>query len=82
MGPLQLRFCLTGLLAALYGMLLAVEVNVIRVRVSYRSGQFLSSLFENMNVNMLNKKYNQLSSTNTPVPIGHVLYPVVVGQPW
>ncbi|KAJ6665038.1 hypothetical protein lerEdw1_005269 [Lerista edwardsae] len=31
-GPLQLRFCLTGLLVALYGMLLAVEINVIRVR--------------------------------------------------
>ncbi|XP_066465593.1 ATP-binding cassette sub-family C member 8 isoform X2 [Tiliqua scincoides] len=31
-GPLQLRFCLTGLLVALYGMLLVVEINVIRVR--------------------------------------------------
>ncbi|KAJ7344412.1 hypothetical protein JRQ81_000362 [Phrynocephalus forsythii] len=31
-GPLQLRFCLTGLLVALYGMLLLVEINVIRVR--------------------------------------------------
>lgn len=30
----QLRFCLTGLLVVLYGMLLLVEVNVIRVRVS------------------------------------------------
>ncbi|XP_063800164.1 ATP-binding cassette sub-family C member 8 isoform X4 [Pseudophryne corroboree] len=29
---LQLRFCLTGLLAIFYGMLLAVEINVIRVR--------------------------------------------------
>uniref|UniRef100_A0A8C2W9D8 ATP-binding cassette sub-family C member 8 n=1 Tax=Chinchilla lanigera TaxID=34839 RepID=A0A8C2W9D8_CHILA len=28
----QLRFCLTGLLVVLYGMLLLVEVNVIRVR--------------------------------------------------
>ncbi|XP_053304504.1 ATP-binding cassette sub-family C member 8 isoform X2 [Spea bombifrons] len=28
----QLRFCLTGLLAILYGMLLAVEINVIRLR--------------------------------------------------
>lgn len=30
----QLRFCLTGLLVILYGMLLLVEINVIRVRVS------------------------------------------------
>ncbi|XP_075043661.1 ATP-binding cassette sub-family C member 8 isoform X3 [Mixophyes fleayi] len=29
---LQLRFCITGLLAIFYGMLLAVEINVIRVR--------------------------------------------------
>lgn len=33
-GFSQLRFCLTGLLVVLYGMLLAVEINVIRVRVS------------------------------------------------
>ncbi|XP_077177739.1 ATP-binding cassette sub-family C member 8 isoform X4 [Paroedura picta] len=31
-GPLQLRFCLTGLLVILYGMLLVVEINVIGVR--------------------------------------------------
>nr|XP_014970252.1 ATP-binding cassette sub-family C member 8 isoform X5 [Macaca mulatta] len=31
-GFSQLRFCLTGLLVILYGMLLLVEVNVIRVR--------------------------------------------------
>ncbi|XP_078537187.1 ATP-binding cassette sub-family C member 8 isoform X2 [Lissotriton helveticus] len=31
-GLSQLRFCLTGLLVILYGMLLAVEMNVIRVR--------------------------------------------------
>uniref|UniRef100_A0A670I6Q0 ATP binding cassette subfamily C member 8 n=1 Tax=Podarcis muralis TaxID=64176 RepID=A0A670I6Q0_PODMU len=31
-GPLQLRFCLTGFLVVLYGMLLLVEINVIRVR--------------------------------------------------
>ncbi|KAH0620929.1 hypothetical protein JD844_021844 [Phrynosoma platyrhinos] len=31
-GPPQLRFCLTGLLVVLYGMLLLVEINVIRVR--------------------------------------------------
>ncbi|XP_069079844.1 ATP-binding cassette sub-family C member 8 isoform X2 [Pleurodeles waltl] len=31
-GLSQLRFCLTGLLVVLYGMLLAVEMNVIRVR--------------------------------------------------
>ncbi|KAM4018779.1 ATP-binding cassette sub-family C member 8 [Anomaloglossus baeobatrachus] len=31
-GFLQLRFCLTGLLAIFYGMLLMVEMNVIRVR--------------------------------------------------
>ncbi|KAM4617911.1 ATP-binding cassette sub-family C member 8 isoform 2-T2 [Discoglossus pictus] len=38
-GFLQLRVCLTGLLAVLYGMLLAVEINVIRVRryVFYKS---------------------------------------------
>lgn len=34
-GFSQLRFCLTGLLVVLYGMLLAVEINVIRVRVSH-----------------------------------------------
>uniref|UniRef100_A0AAY5F1U3 ATP-binding cassette, sub-family C (CFTR/MRP), member 8 n=1 Tax=Electrophorus electricus TaxID=8005 RepID=A0AAY5F1U3_ELEEL len=28
-GPRQLRFCLTGLLVALYGLLLALEINVI-----------------------------------------------------
>lgn len=33
-GFSQLRFCLTGLLVILYGLLLLVEVNVIRVRVS------------------------------------------------
>lgn len=37
-GFSQLRFCLTGLLVILYGMLLLVEVNVIRVRVS-REGE-------------------------------------------
>ncbi|KAM3856909.1 ATP-binding cassette sub-family C member 8 [Vipera latastei] len=31
-GPRQLRFCLTALLVVLYGMLLIVEINVIRVR--------------------------------------------------
>ncbi|XP_029438846.1 ATP-binding cassette sub-family C member 8 isoform X1 [Rhinatrema bivittatum] len=31
-GLSQLRFCLTGLLVVLYGMLLTVEINVIRVR--------------------------------------------------
>ncbi|XP_044537744.1 ATP-binding cassette sub-family C member 8 [Gracilinanus agilis] len=31
-GFSQLRFCLTGLLVILYGMLLTVEINVIRVR--------------------------------------------------
>ncbi|CAH2325660.1 ATP-binding cassette sub-family C member 8 isoform X1 [Pelobates cultripes] len=31
-GFYQLRFCLTGLLAILYGLLLAVEMNVIRLR--------------------------------------------------
>ncbi|XP_074853851.1 ATP-binding cassette sub-family C member 8 isoform X9 [Carettochelys insculpta] len=31
-GFSQLRFCLTGLLVILYGMLLVVEINVIRVR--------------------------------------------------
>ncbi|XP_034626077.1 ATP-binding cassette sub-family C member 8 isoform X4 [Trachemys scripta elegans] len=31
-GFSQLRFCLTGLLVILYGMLLSVEINVIRVR--------------------------------------------------
>nr|XP_033784243.1 ATP-binding cassette sub-family C member 8 isoform X2 [Geotrypetes seraphini] len=31
-GLSQLRFCLTGLLVVLYGMLLVVEINVIRVR--------------------------------------------------
>ncbi|XP_040265863.1 ATP-binding cassette sub-family C member 8 isoform X2 [Bufo bufo] len=38
-GFLQLRYCLTGLLAILYGMLLLVEINVIRVRryVFYKS---------------------------------------------
>ncbi|XP_070789628.1 ATP-binding cassette sub-family C member 8 isoform X3 [Pituophis catenifer annectens] len=31
-GPRQLRFCLTALLVVLYGMLLIVEINVIRMR--------------------------------------------------
>ena len=30
----HLRFCITALLVLLYGLLMAVEVNVIRVRVS------------------------------------------------
>ena len=33
-GPRQLRYCITGLLMLLYGLLLAVEVNVILGRVS------------------------------------------------
>uniref|UniRef100_A0A7N5ZZR0 ATP-binding cassette, sub-family C (CFTR/MRP), member 9 n=1 Tax=Anabas testudineus TaxID=64144 RepID=A0A7N5ZZR0_ANATE len=33
-GPQHLRFCITALLVILYGLLMAVEVNVIRVRVS------------------------------------------------
>ena len=37
-GFSQLRFCLTGLLVILYGMLLLVEINVIRVRVSRPPG--------------------------------------------
>lgn len=35
-GPGQLRFCITGLLVLLYGLLLAVEINVILGRVSPR----------------------------------------------
>lgn len=31
-GPQQLRFCITALLVVLYGLLMAVEINVIRVR--------------------------------------------------
>uniref|UniRef100_UPI003AAB3677 ATP-binding cassette sub-family C member 9 isoform X1 n=1 Tax=Centroberyx gerrardi TaxID=166262 RepID=UPI003AAB3677 len=31
-GPQHLRFCITALLVALYGLLMAVEINVIRVR--------------------------------------------------
>lgn len=38
-GFSQLRFCLTGLLVILYGMLLLVEINVIRVRVSREVGR-------------------------------------------
>lgn len=29
----QLRFCITGIMVILYGLLMAVEINVIRVRV-------------------------------------------------
>lgn len=36
-GPGQLRFCITGLLVLLYGLLLAVEINVILGRVSVTS---------------------------------------------
>lgn len=32
-GPRQLRYCITGLLVLLYGLLLAVEINVILGRV-------------------------------------------------
>lgn len=35
-GPQHLRFCITALLVILYGLLMAVEINVIRVRVSLR----------------------------------------------
>merc|ERR1719357_667742 len=31
-GPQHLRFCITVLLVILYGLLMAVEINVIRVR--------------------------------------------------
>lgn len=34
----QLRFCITGLLALIYGLLLAVEVNVVLGRVSGHAG--------------------------------------------
>lgn len=40
-GLMQLRFCITGLLALLYGLLLGVEVNVILRRVSTGSGDYL-----------------------------------------
>lgn len=33
-GPRQLRYCITGLLVLLYGLLLTVEINVILGRVS------------------------------------------------
>ena len=33
-GPRQLRYCITGLLMMVYGLLLAVEINVILGRVS------------------------------------------------
>lgn len=36
-GPRQLRYCITGLLVLLYGLLLAVEINVILGRVSRTS---------------------------------------------
>ncbi|XP_071074263.1 ATP-binding cassette sub-family C member 8 isoform X6 [Dasypus novemcinctus] len=42
-GFSQLRFCLTGLLVLLYGMLLLVEVNVIRVRTQFLGVYFVSS---------------------------------------
>ncbi|XP_011944055.1 PREDICTED: ATP-binding cassette sub-family C member 8 isoform X7 [Cercocebus atys] len=42
-GFSQLRFCLTGLLVILYGMLLLVEVNVIRVRTQFLGVYFVSS---------------------------------------
>lgn len=32
-GMRHLRFCITALLVLLYGLLMAVEVNVIRIRV-------------------------------------------------
>lgn len=32
-GIQHLRFCITALLVVLYGLLMAVEINVIRVRV-------------------------------------------------
>ncbi|GAB0177174.1 ATP-binding cassette sub-family C member 9 [Grus japonensis] len=31
----QLRFCITGIMVILYGLLMAVEINVIRVRATY-----------------------------------------------
>lgn len=34
LGVQELRFCITALLVVLYGLLMAVEINVIRVRVS------------------------------------------------
>ncbi|XP_034720006.1 ATP-binding cassette sub-family C member 9 [Etheostoma cragini] len=34
-GPQHLRFCITALLVLLYGLLMAVEINVIRVRATY-----------------------------------------------
>lgn len=40
-GPRQLRYCITGLLVLLYGLLLAVEINVILGRVSQTSVSFL-----------------------------------------
>ena len=40
-GPRHLRFCITALLVVLYGLLMAVEVNVIRVRVGGRSEDLL-----------------------------------------
>lgn len=33
LGVQDLRFCITALLVILYGLLMAVEINVIRVRV-------------------------------------------------
>lgn len=33
-GVIHLRFCITTVLVALYALLMAVEVNVIRIRVS------------------------------------------------
>lgn len=44
-GPRQLRYCITGLLVLLYGLLLAVEVNVILGRVSRASLSLSLSAF-------------------------------------
>lgn len=45
LGVQHLRFCITALLVVLYGLLMAVEINVIRVRVSSSRGTWQIDLF-------------------------------------
>lgn len=44
-GPRYLRFCITTILVVLYALLMAVEINVIRIRVSECSSFKITPVF-------------------------------------
>lgn len=71
-GPQHLRFCITALLVLLYGLLMAVEINVIRVRVSNHVSYNIRNWIT-LNVSNTGSEWDKKILTHLPLVIGHQL---------